>query len=138
MRVRLPDTRKSITHRATIRTGKDKVKFFITVGLYESGKPAELFLTFDQTGSTIDGFADCWATAISLCLQSGITLEKIVEKFSFHQFDPQGFTDNEHIPMARSVVDYTVRWMEKQFNDKTSPLKTPVHPDPIPSSSSDK
>ncbi|MDD8013998.1 MAG: hypothetical protein PHX05_11025 [Acidobacteriota bacterium] len=116
-RERLPNTRRGVTHKAVILAGEPagRVKFFFTVGCYADGRPAELFLHMDESGSTLDGFADAWSIAISLCLQSGIPLKKIVEKFSWQEFEPKGRTENAEIRVARSVVDYVVRWMELRF-----------------------
>lgn len=117
-RERLPETRESITHRATIHSADGKVKFFVTVGLFPDGRPGELFLTCDASGSTLDGFADSWALAVSLCLQAGVPLETLVEKFSFVQFEPSGMTDDPAVRHARSVVDYVMRWMGEYFKGK--------------------
>jgi ribonucleoside-diphosphate reductase alpha chain len=111
-RERMDDTRSSVTHKASIRTPDGRVKFFITVGFYPDGRPGELFLHMDQSGSTLDGFADAWATAVSLCLQMRTPMRVLVDKFAFQSFDPQGMTDNPDIPVARSVIDYTIRWLE--------------------------
>ena len=122
-------TRESVTHKAVIRCapeacekcghvadGSGRVKFFFTVGIID-GKPVELFLHMDRSGSTIDGFAKCWALAVSLCLREGVPLEKVVEKFSFQQFEPRGFTENAQIRTAQSVVDYVARWLAREFLD---------------------
>jgi len=120
-------TRESVTHKAVIRCapeacekcgqvadGSGRVKFFFTVGIID-GKPVELFLHMDRAGSTLDGFAKSWALAVSLCLREGVPLEKLVEKFSFQQFEPMGYTQNDDIRQARSVVDYVIRWIGKEF-----------------------
>lgn len=112
---RLPTTRSSVTHRAVIHAEDGRVKFFVTVGLYPDGRPGEVFLTFDQIGSTIDGFSDCWAVAVSFSLQSGVPLSKLVSKFAHQEFEPKGRTDNPDIPFTSSVVDYVVRWMALKF-----------------------
>ena len=39
---------------------------YITVGLFEDGQPGEIFLVMAKEGSTISGFADAFAQAISL------------------------------------------------------------------------
>jgi len=39
---------------------------YITVGQYEDGQPGEIFVTLGKAGSTLAGFADAFATAISL------------------------------------------------------------------------
>lgn len=119
MKTRLPDTRRSITHRGIIHSGEDRVKFFVTVGLYENGQPGEVFITCDEAGGTLDGFADCWAIAISMLLQTGTTLAQLVEKFAYQGFEPSGITACPEVRHARSVVDYTVRWMEAHFRVHT-------------------
>jgi ribonucleoside-diphosphate reductase alpha chain len=124
-RERLPDTRRSITHKAVIRWGKKRVKFYITVGLYPrkdgediKERPGEVFLTFDEAGSMLDGWADAWSTAVSMCLQHGETLANLVDKFGRQRFDPQGMTENEAMPFVSSVVDYVVRWMDREFGEQ--------------------
>ena len=61
-RRRLPDERMSITHKFDIAGHEG----YITVGLYEDGLPGELFLVMAKEGSTISGFADAFAQAISV------------------------------------------------------------------------
>jgi ribonucleoside-diphosphate reductase alpha chain len=124
-RERLDDTRESVTHKAVIHGIPEKcphcakevrggrTKFFFTVGLYPDGRPSELFLHMDESGSTLDGFADAWSVAVSVCLQSGTPLKKLVEKFSYQEFEPKG--RSEEVGYARSVIDYVVRWMDKEF-----------------------
>jgi len=115
MKTRMPETRRSVTHRGTIHSEKGRIKFFITVGIYDDGRPGEVFITCDESGSTLDGFADCWAVAISMLLQTGTTLAQLVEKFAYQGFEPSGLTDCPEVRHARSIVDYTVRWMEATF-----------------------
>jgi len=109
----LPNPCKSITHRAVI----DGVKFFLTVSLYDNGQPGGLQITCDQSGSTIDGFAEAWASAISLCLQYGVTVKKLIKLFSYQQFEPKGKTDNKDIQFVLSVVDYIARWLALTFKE---------------------
>jgi len=120
MRERLPDQRKSVTHKGVIcastPSGKPwRLHVYITVGLFPDGRPAELFLCINDASETLVGFATVWAIAISLCLQSGVTLQKLVEKFAFQQFSPMGFTENPDLRSCKSLVDYVIRWMEIQF-----------------------
>ena len=93
-----------------------KIKLFITVGMDDDKQPSELFITADQSGSTLDGFCDAWSIAMSLCLQHGVKLKTLADKFEFTEFSPGGITDNERIPMAKSIPDYVVRWMAMEFN----------------------
>jgi len=110
-RRRLPDTRRSITHRFNVAGHEG----YLTVGLYEDGKPGELFITMSKEGSTIGGLMDSLGTAISVSLQYGVPLQSLVNKFSHQRFEPAGITDNSDIPFAKSLVDYIFRWLGMQF-----------------------
>ncbi|MCC7185801.1 MAG: vitamin B12-dependent ribonucleotide reductase, partial [Acidobacteria bacterium] len=110
-RHKLPDERQSITHKFDIAGHEG----YITVGLYEDGQPGELFLTMAKEGSTISGFADAFAQAISYALQYGVPLQDLVDKFSHARFEPAGMTRNPDIRFAKSIVDYIFRWMAAKF-----------------------
>jgi ribonucleoside-diphosphate reductase alpha chain len=110
-RRRLPDERRAITHKFSIQGHEG----YITVGLYEDGKPGEIFLVMAKEGSVVSGLMDSFATAISLALQYGVPLEVLVNKFSHARFEPSGFTNNSQIPMAKSIVDYIFRWLATKF-----------------------
>jgi ribonucleoside-diphosphate reductase alpha chain len=110
-RHKLPDERKSITHKFDIAGHEG----YITVGLYEDGMPGELFLTMAKEGSTISGFADAFAQAISYALQYGVPLQDLVDKFSHVRFEPAGMTKNPDVRFAKSIVDYIFRWMAAKF-----------------------
>jgi ribonucleoside-diphosphate reductase alpha chain len=107
----LPDTRASITHKFKIEghTG------YITVGLYEDGQPAEVFISMAKQGSTIYGMMESFGRAISYALQYGVPLPDLVRNFSHMRFEPSGMTSNPEIPFAQSVVDYLFRWLASQF-----------------------
>jgi ribonucleoside-diphosphate reductase alpha chain len=113
-RRKLPDTRQSVTHKFSV-AGFDG---YITVGLFEDGQPGEIFITLGKAGSTLAGFADAFATAISFSLQHGVHLRFLVDKFTHVRFEPSGFTGNPQIPIAKSIVDYVFRWMAIQFLPK--------------------
>ncbi len=110
-RERLPDTRQSITHKFSIAGHEG----YITVGLYEDGRPGELFITMAKEGSTIGGLMDCFGTAVSMSLQYGVPLEVYVNKFSHTRFEPMGHTKNPDIRIAKSLVDYIFRWLGITF-----------------------
>ena len=113
-RRKLPDTRASITHKFSV-AGFDG---YITVGKFEDGSPGEIFVTLGKAGSTLAGFADAFATAISFSLQHGVELRFLVDKFTHVRFEPSGFTGNPQIPIAKSIVDYVFRWMALEFLPK--------------------
>jgi len=110
-RKRLPDERKSITHKFSV-AGHDG---YITVGMYDDGTPGEIFIVMAKAGSTLSGVMDSFATAVSLGLQHGVPLQLFVNKFSHVRFEPHGFTKNPDIPIAKSIVDYLFRWLGIKF-----------------------
>ena len=113
LRHRLPDERRSITHKFDIAGHEG----YITAGMYEDGQPGEIFITMAKEGSTISGLMDSFATAISIALQYGVPLRVFVDKFSHMRFEPSGFTKNPDIPMAKSIMDYIFRWLASKFLD---------------------
>jgi ribonucleoside-diphosphate reductase alpha chain len=113
LRRRLPDERRSITHKFDIAGHEG----YIIAGMYEDGQPGEIFITMSKEGSTISGLMDSFATAISIALQYGVPLKGLVDKFSHMRFEPSGFTKNPDIPMAKSIMDYIFRWLASKFLD---------------------
>jgi len=77
--------------------------------------PGEIFLVMAKEGSTISGFADAFAQAISYALQYGVPLQALVDKFSHVRFEPSGMTRNAEIRFAKSIVDYIFRWLASKF-----------------------
>jgi ribonucleoside-diphosphate reductase alpha chain len=122
-RLKLPDTRQSVTHKFSV-SGHEG---YITVGQYENGQPGEIFITLGKAGSTLSGFADAFATAISFALQHGVELRFLVDKFTHVRFEPSGFTGNTDIPIAKSIVDYVFRWLALHYlPEEERPLAPPA------------
>jgi ribonucleoside-diphosphate reductase alpha chain len=111
IRRRLPDERRALTHKFEIGGHEG----YITVGLYEDGQPGEIFLVMAKEGSTISGFADAFAQAVSYALQYGVPLQVLVDKFTHVRFEPSGMTRNPEVRFAKSIVDYVFRWMAAKF-----------------------
>jgi ribonucleoside-diphosphate reductase alpha chain len=122
-RRKLPDERNSITHKFDIAGHEG----YITVGLYEDGTPGELFLVMAKEGSTISGFADAFAQAISYALQYGVPLQDLVDKFSHVRFEPSGMTRNPDVRFAKSIVDYIFRWMATKFLSSDAQFRAGVN-----------
>ncbi|MDA0802458.1 MAG: adenosylcobalamin-dependent ribonucleoside-diphosphate reductase [Planctomycetota bacterium] len=132
MRRRLPDTRSSLTHKFNVAGHEG----YLIVGLYEDGRPGELFITMAKEGSTIGGLMDSLGTAISVALQYGVPVESLVKKFAHQRFEPMGMTTNNDIPFAKSLVDYIFRWLGMEFiegyrDENAPPRATPAK---VPSS----
>ena len=134
VRRKLEDERASITHKFSIGGHEG----YITVGLYPDGSPGEIFITMAKEGSTISGLMDTLATAISFNLQYGVPLKFLVDKFAHVRFEPSGWTGNQQIPYAKSIIDYIFRWLGAKFlgeeyatteAGETATLR-PTEPDP--------
>ncbi len=111
VRHRLPEERASITHKFSIAGHEG----YITVGLYPTGQPGEIFIKMAKEGSTVSGLMDAFATSISLALQHGVPLRVLCEKFAHTRFEPSGWTGNEQIGYAKSLMDYIFRWLNLRF-----------------------
>jgi ribonucleoside-diphosphate reductase alpha chain len=134
VRRKLPDERHSITHKFSIGGHEG----YITVGLFEDGSPGEVFITMAKEGSTISGLMDSFATAVSYALQYGVPLKFFVDKFSHVRFEPSGWTGNQQVPYAKSIMDYIFRWLGAKFlgpeyaagEAGDTPVLRPTQPDP--------
>ncbi len=110
-RRRMPDERRSITHKFSISGHKG----YITVGLFDDGTPGEIFVTMAKQGSTISGLMDAFAKSVSVGLQYGVPLAMIVRQFANSRFEPYGFTTNPQIRIAKSIIDYIARYIGIKF-----------------------
>ncbi len=110
-RKKLPSTRTGAVHKFEIAG----VEGYLTPGFYEDGHVAEIFLRMAKAGSTLNGLLESFAIAVSVALQHGAPLEVFVDKYSDMKFEPAGFTRDDDIRMAKSVVDYVFRWLEHHY-----------------------
>ncbi len=122
-RRRLPDERRSITHKFAV----GNTEGYITVGLYDDGTPGEIFVTMSKEGSVISGLIDSFATAVSIGLQYGVPLEVLVNKFVHMRFEPSGYTNNPRIRIAKSITDYIFRWLAIKFLPRESQLAVGIN-----------
>jgi ribonucleoside-diphosphate reductase alpha chain len=83
-----------------------------------------MFITTAKEGSTVSGLMDCFATAVSLALQYGVSLEVLCDKFSHTRFEPSGWSGNPEIGYAKSLMDYIFRWLGLRFLPPNSPSPT--------------
>ncbi len=107
----LPGTRESVTHKFQIMGHEG----YLTVGLFEDGRPGEIFVKMAKEGSTLSGMVQAFTRAFSLALQYGLPLEEAVQRFKGMRFEPMGHTSNPDIPEAMSIIDYVARYLELHF-----------------------
>lgn len=122
-RRRLPTTCKSITHKFEIGQHDG----YITVGLYEDGRPGELFLTMAKEGSTIGGLMDTVGILTSLALQHGVSVETLARKFERASFELSGWTRNAEIRRAASTVDSVFHSLGMEFCEVYRCEKLAIH-----------
>jgi len=122
-RIRMPQTRRSIVHKFDIAGHEG----FLIIGLYDDGKPGEIFVSMHKQGSTIRGLMDAWATSVSLNLQYGASVNDLFNKFRHQKFEPSGFVRNlsggeldkkiKQIRTSSSIVDYVSQFMLNSYGE---------------------
>jgi len=58
---------------------------------------------------------ECFGTVVSVSLQHGVPLKVLCDKLSHTRFEPSGWTGNEELGYAKSIMDYLFRWMALRF-----------------------
>jgi ribonucleoside-diphosphate reductase alpha chain len=111
VREKMPSERASVTHKF----GVGGHEGYITVGMYEDGRPGEIFIKMSKEGSTLSGVMDGLALTVSLGLQYGVPLKVFVDKLLNTRFEPSGITSNPNIRFVSSVLDYIARWLGGRF-----------------------
>jgi ribonucleoside-diphosphate reductase alpha chain len=110
-REKMPVERASVTHKFSVGGHEG----YLTVGMYEDGRPGEIFIKMSKEGSTLSGVMDGLALTISLGLQYGVPLKVFVDKLLNTRFEPSGISANPNIRFATSVLDYIARWLGGRF-----------------------
>jgi ribonucleoside-diphosphate reductase alpha chain len=110
-REKMPVERASITHKFSVGGHEG----YVTVGMYEDGRPGEVFIKMSKEGSTLSGVMDGLALTLSMGLQYGVPLKVLVDKLVNTRFEPSGITANPNIRFVSSVLDYLARWLGGRF-----------------------
>ena len=107
----LPQTRRSVTHKFAINGHEG----YMSIGLFEDGRPGEIFIKMSKEGSTLSGLIQGFCRAFSLCLQHGLPIDEACERFRGMRFEPMGATSNAEIPECSSILDYVARYLQCEF-----------------------
>lgn len=107
----LPVTRRSVTHKFAVAGHEG----YLTVGLFDEGRPGEIFIKMSKEGSTLSGLIQGFCRAFSLALQYGLPLQDAVDRFRGMRFEPSGPTNNAEIPQCSSILDYVARYLESKY-----------------------
>ena len=105
----------SIRNSKTFKFRLADNKGYMTVGEFEDGTPAEIFIVVSKQGSTLAGVMDALAISVSHGLQYGVPLKSYVKSFINMSFAPSGLTDDSEVRTATSFVDYIFRRIAKAY-----------------------
>jgi ribonucleoside-diphosphate reductase alpha chain len=125
----LPVERRSITHVFRLAylhsDGRpDLMKFYFTVGLFDDGRPGEVFIKADKSGSLASGALEAVGVMISMLLQHGVPLESILGKLRHTRYPPDGFTKDPTVPSCSSPLDLLAQWLGQKFLQDPQDVKT--------------
>jgi len=112
----LPDEAQSL--RRKVRIGDETL--YLHIGLYEDGKPGELFINANKQGSTVAGMYDALGRLASHFLQLGGSPDELAEALRGMRFEPSGFTTDRDIPNVSSPVDYLAQLFSKRWGSEAS------------------
>ena len=90
----------------------------ISAGEYEDGTVGEIFISAYKEGSSMKGLLNSLSVSISDSLKRGIDLEEVIRKHVGQEFEPKGLTDHSSIRIAKSVVDFAMRWLAVEYLGK--------------------
>ncbi len=117
-RKRMPKRRVSEAFELRIG-GPPGVKLFVTVGLYEDGRPGEIWLDMSKPGSDLRSFATGFAISVSMLLQYGAPVEEIVHAFEKLAGGPCGVVQgHEAVKEARSMIDAVAQLLMAEYGRK--------------------
>ncbi len=112
---KLPAKRSGITISAKI--GNQKI--WLRTGEYPDGRLAEIFIDMYKEGAGFRSLLNSFAISISMALQYGVPLERLVDKFTFTRFEPSGMTDHPNIKICTSVIDWVFRVLGMEYLGRT-------------------
>ena len=110
-RRRMPEDCDGHRHRFEI----DGHKGYVIMNEYPDGTLGEVFLKFGKNGSTMGGLIDGFTQLLSVALQHGVPLDKLIRSFINTKFEPSGFTRNPHIRFAGSLYDYLFKVLDIRY-----------------------
>lgn len=118
-RTKLPNRRRSFTHRAKV--GGQTV--FLTFGEYDDGSLGEVFIDVSKTGTAVRALLNALAVAVSRGLQYGVPPREFIAAFREFHFDPCGPVEGDaYIKEAESILDYVFHCIENYYVHKLPPI----------------
>ena len=104
----------SRTHAAKI----GDIELYITIGFYDDGKIAEIFVSTDKDGTVVKGLLASLSKSISNMLQYNIPPEKISIMLRGQKYEPSGFVQRHpYIKYASSISDLISKVIDIECGD---------------------
>lgn len=113
-RVRPEGMRLSRTHAAKI----GDIELYITIGFYEDGGIAEIFVSTDKEGTVVKGLLASLSKSISNMLQYHIPPDQISKMLRGQKYEPSGFVSRHpYIKFASSISDLISKVIDIEHGD---------------------
>lgn len=104
----------SRTHAAKI----GDIELYITIGFYNDGRIAEIFVSTDKEGTVVKGILASLSKAISNMLQYQIPPEGISKTLRNQKYEPSGFVSRHpYIKSASSISDVISKVIDIEQGD---------------------
>jgi len=96
-------------------------KLYLRSGEYEDGTLGEIWIDLEyKEGSTVRSLMNQFAISVSYALQTGVSLQTLVDKFSFTKFEPHGIVKgHSQLKMATSLLDAVFRILSYHYLNNT-------------------
>jgi ribonucleoside-diphosphate reductase alpha chain len=122
-RVRPEGMRMSRTHAAKI----SDIELYITIGFYEDGEIAEIFVSTDKEGTVVKGLLASLSKSLSNMLQYHIPPDQISKMLRGQKYEPSGFVSRHpYVKYASSISDLISKVIDIEHGDFS---KCQVKPD---------
>ena len=97
-------------------------KVYLRSGENPDGTLGEIWIDLDyKEGSTVRALMNQFAISNSYSLQYGVSLQKLVDKFSYTKFEPHGFVSGHpFLKTATSIIDAVFRTLSYYYLGDTS------------------
>lgn len=131
----LPEDCNGTRHRFEI----GECKGYIMMNEYPDNMLGEVFLRLGKSGSTMNGFIDGFTQLLSIALQYGVPLDKLIRSFVHTKFDPSGMTRNPKIRFADSLYDYLFKFLDiKYYGGEITGLNKRISDNASPNTNGDE
>jgi len=114
----LPNKRRNWSQKVKI----DGQTIYLTCGEYEDGTLGEVFITCSKNGTFIQGVLGTMGRLISMSLQSGVPLERIIHVLQCLNFPPNGqVIGSPVVENTTSLADWIAQELSAVYCSGTAP-----------------